>query len=254
MPRDDTRIYVGNLPADVRERDVEDIFSKYGKIKFVDVKGGRGPCFAFVEFDDSRDADDAVRGRDGYDFDGHRLRVEFTRGVGPRGPGGRPLNPAYGGSRDFGGSRRGGGPPARRTNYRVIIEGLPPTGSWQDLKDHMREAGDVCYADVARDGTGVVEFTHPMREKLHIFAFARIPLAEEVVVVAVGRVRQEIVVFLLVILHVVREVALRVVLARDLVRAPALRPVKETLDYHEEQTRDASTLQCIWRRRRDSYN
>ena len=39
-----------------------------------------------------------------------------------------------------------------------MLLGLPPTGSWQDLKDHMREAGDVCYADVNRDGTGVVEF------------------------------------------------------------------------------------------------
>ena len=38
------------------------------------------------------------------------------------------------------------------------ITGLPSTGSWQDLKDHMREAGDVCYADVHKDGTGVVEF------------------------------------------------------------------------------------------------
>ena len=36
--------------------------------------------------------------------------------------------------------------------------GLPPSGSWQDLKDHMREAGDVCYADVYRDGSGVVEY------------------------------------------------------------------------------------------------
>lgn len=38
--------------------------------------------------------------------------------------------------------------------------GLPSTGSWQDLKDHMREAGDVCYADVDKNGagTGVVEF------------------------------------------------------------------------------------------------
>ena len=41
---------------------------------------------------------------------------------------------------------------------------LPPfyssyqSGSWQDLKDHMREAGDVCYTDVYKDGTGVVEF------------------------------------------------------------------------------------------------
>lgn len=27
------------------------------------------------------------------------------------------------------------------------------------FQDHLREAGDVCYADVARDGTGVAEFT-----------------------------------------------------------------------------------------------
>lgn len=40
----------------------------------------------------------------------------------------------------------------------LLPAGLPPTGSWQDLKDHMREAGDVCYADVYKDGTGVVEF------------------------------------------------------------------------------------------------
>ena len=32
------------------------------------------------------------------------------------------------------------------------------SGSWQDLKDHMREAGDVCFADVHKDGTGHVEF------------------------------------------------------------------------------------------------
>lgn len=40
----------------------------------------------------------------------------------------------------------------------LFAAGLPPSGSWQDLKDHMREAGDVCYADVFRDGTGVVEY------------------------------------------------------------------------------------------------
>ena len=26
------------------------------------------------------------------------------------------------------------------------------------MKDHMREAGDVCYSDVFKDGTGAVEF------------------------------------------------------------------------------------------------
>lgn len=43
-------------------------------------------------------------------------------------------------------------------SFFFSILGLPPTGSWQDLKDHMREAGDVCFADVQRDGEGVVEF------------------------------------------------------------------------------------------------
>lgn len=35
----------------------------------------RPPAFAFVEFDNARSADDAVAGRDGYDFHGDRLRV-----------------------------------------------------------------------------------------------------------------------------------------------------------------------------------
>ncbi|XP_064459902.1 serine/arginine-rich splicing factor 1B-like [Ornithodoros turicata] len=136
------RIYVGNLPPDIRTKDIEDLFYKFGKITFIDLKNRRGPPFAFVEFEDPRDAEDAVHARDGYDYDGYRLRVEFPRGSAP----GRGMGP------------RGRGPPARRSQYRVLVSGLPPSGSWQDLKDHMREAGDVCYADVFKDGTGVVEF------------------------------------------------------------------------------------------------
>jgi len=150
----ETRIYIGNLPPDIRSKDIEDLFYKYGKIIFIDLKNRRGPPFAFVEFEDARDADDAVYARDGYDYDGYKLRVEF-----PRGGGGsfRGSN-----SRDRGGNRGGGdrrpGPPARRSQYRVMVTGLPPTGSWQDLKDHMREAGDVCFADVYKDGTGACEY------------------------------------------------------------------------------------------------
>ena len=95
----------------------------------------------------TRDAEDAVYARDGYDYDGYRLRVEFPKGGGGSFRGGR--------SAPGGGGR---GPPARRSQYRVKVTGLPPSGSWQDLKDHMREAGDVCYSDVFKDGTGVVEY------------------------------------------------------------------------------------------------
>jgi arginine/serine-rich splicing factor 7 len=38
--------------------------------------------FAFVEFSDSRDADDARHYLNGKDFDGNRLIVEFARRVG----------------------------------------------------------------------------------------------------------------------------------------------------------------------------
>jgi len=143
------RIYIGNLPPDIRSKDIEDLFYKFGKIVFTDLKNHRGPPFAFVEFDDPKDAEDAVHSRDGYDYDGYRLRVEFPRNSVPGGARGGGSNRGRGGGR---------GPPARRSQYRVLITGLPPTGSWQDIKDHMREAGDVCYADVYKDGSGVVEF------------------------------------------------------------------------------------------------
>ncbi|XP_075760906.1 LOW QUALITY PROTEIN: serine/arginine-rich splicing factor 1 [Pelodiscus sinensis] len=148
----DCRIYVGNLPPDIRTKDIEDVFYKYGAIRDIDLKNRRGgPPFAFVEFEDPRDAEDAVYGRDGYDYDGYRLRVEFPRS-------GRGTGRGGGGGGGGGAPRGRYGPPSRRSEYRVIVSGLPPSGSWQDLKDHMREAGDVCYADVFRDGTGVVEF------------------------------------------------------------------------------------------------
>lgn len=51
----EARIYVGNLPSDIRERDLEDLFYKYGKILNISLKDNRrGPPFAFVEFEDRR--------------------------------------------------------------------------------------------------------------------------------------------------------------------------------------------------------
>jgi hypothetical protein len=101
--------------------------------------------------------------------------VEMSRG-GDRGGGGG--GGGFGGGRDRGppprggyddrdrgpprgGPPRGGGPPPRdlrRSEHRVIISGLPPSASWQDLKDFFRQAGDVIFSDVDRHGGGIVEF------------------------------------------------------------------------------------------------
>ena len=38
-----SRIYVGKLPSDIREREIEKVFGKYGKLKEVALKGNY--CF-----------------------------------------------------------------------------------------------------------------------------------------------------------------------------------------------------------------
>ncbi|KHG26715.1 Pre-mRNA-splicing factor SF2 -like protein [Gossypium arboreum] len=155
MGRSSRTLYVGNLPGDTRLREVEDLFYKYGPIVDIDLKiPPRPPGYAFVEFEDPRDAEDAIRGRDGYDFDGYYLRVELAHG------GRRPSSSVDRHSSYSGSSSRG---PSRRTDYRVLVTGLPSSASWQDLKDHMRKAGDVCFSQVFRDRggmTGIVDYTN----------------------------------------------------------------------------------------------
>uniref|UniRef100_A0A3P9HGI0 Serine and arginine rich splicing factor 4 n=1 Tax=Oryzias latipes TaxID=8090 RepID=A0A3P9HGI0_ORYLA len=146
-----SRVYIGRLSYRAREKDVERFFKGYGKILEVDLKNGYG----FVEFDDPRDADDAVYDLNGKELCGERVIVEHTKG--PRRDGG------YGGGGRSGYGRWGGrdryGPPVR-TDYRLIVENLSSRCSWQDLKDYMRQAGEVTYADThkGRRNEGVIEF------------------------------------------------------------------------------------------------
>ena len=45
-----------------------------------------------------------------------------------------------------------------RSGFRLLITGLPLSGSWQDIKDHCREAGEIVYSKSFMDGTGFVDF------------------------------------------------------------------------------------------------
>ncbi|KAK9832961.1 hypothetical protein WJX74_002988 [Apatococcus lobatus] len=100
------RVYVGNLALSVTERDLEDEFSKYGYLRSVWV-ARKPPGFAFIEFEDMRDAEDAVRKTDGQ----HGWRVEFSR-KGERGGGGG------GGPRGYDRGGYGRGPPAASRELR----------------------------------------------------------------------------------------------------------------------------------------
>lgn len=145
-----SRVYIGNLPKDAVERDLERFFRGFGRVRDVLIKNGYG----FVEFDDSRDAEDAVYELNGKRLLGERVTVERARGT-PRGrdqwTGGRDNR-----YRSYNNERYG---PPTRTDYRLIVENLSSRVSWQDLKDYMRQAGEVTYADAHKNkNEGVVEF------------------------------------------------------------------------------------------------
>ncbi|KAG7170973.1 Serine-arginine protein 55-like 2 [Homarus americanus] len=123
------RVYVGGLHYNCRERDLERFFKRYGRLRDCLIKNGYG----FVEFEDERDADDAVYEMNGRELLGERVTVEHARGL-----------PRRGGYSGFGGRDRDRerrpawldrkdkryGPPTR-TPYRVIVENLSSRISWQ---------------------------------------------------------------------------------------------------------------------------
>lgn len=81
MPRyhesdDQCKVYVGNVGSSPSKYEIENTFSKYGPLRNVWV-ARNPPGFAFVEFKDRRDAEDAVRGLDGARCCGSRIRVEM---------------------------------------------------------------------------------------------------------------------------------------------------------------------------------
>jgi len=171
------RVYMGGLSYRAGDRDVEHFFRKYGRLKEISLKNG----YAFIEFEDPRDAEDAVYDLHGVDFMGERVTVELAKGT-PHGRdkerwghpprGDRDRDRSWSRDRDRG---RGWGPdryrgerpswldkygPPTRTDYRVTVENLSSKVSWQDLKDFMRTAGEVTFADAhkTRKNEGTVEF------------------------------------------------------------------------------------------------
>lgn len=98
--------------------------------------------FAFVEFEDKRDAEYAVKDMDGRQIMGKRVRCELSRRGGARGE-------------EVAKSARG---PPQRTPYRIKISGLPENASWKELKDIFRKDTEPVYVDLRGRGTAVAEF------------------------------------------------------------------------------------------------
>merc|ERR1712156_28927 len=185
------QVYIGYLPNDARMEDVEDFFKGYGKIKSVNLKPGYG----FVDFEDLRDAEDAVRDLDGKRMCGEKVDIQHAKGPGhkarDRRDSGRPIvrdarraGDRRGRSRDRGrgrrsdsrgdrrssyhcrSSRRSRTPPRRysppRGAYIVELSNISTRCRWQDVKDEIRARTKIecsfCEIHTPRDREGIVCF------------------------------------------------------------------------------------------------
>ncbi|XP_060579129.1 serine/arginine-rich splicing factor 10-like isoform X2 [Ruditapes philippinarum] len=77
-------LYVRNVPDQTRPEELRSMFGKYGPLSDVyvplDYYTRRPRGFAYIQFEDPRDADDALYHLDRTRFFGRELEIEFARG------------------------------------------------------------------------------------------------------------------------------------------------------------------------------
>jgi RNA recognition motif-containing protein len=95
------KLYVGNLPYQTGETELQELFGQFGSVESVlvmrDMATGRARGFAFVEMATDEQAQAAVTGLNGHQLGGRTLAVNEARpkpafagsGAGGRGSGGR---------------------------------------------------------------------------------------------------------------------------------------------------------------------
>ncbi|MBE2246027.1 MAG: RNA-binding protein [Candidatus Competibacteraceae bacterium] len=76
-------IYVGNVPFNLREEELQHVFAQYGEVSSVkiikDKFTGKSKGFAFVEMSSSEDGNNAVQQVNGLEVKGRQLRVNEAK-------------------------------------------------------------------------------------------------------------------------------------------------------------------------------
>ena len=138
----EVKVYVGGLRDDANKYDLEEAFQKYGRVKNVWV-ARKPPGFAFVEMEDTRDAEDAIRGLDGTRICGSRVKVEMSNGGKGKGGGGRSRSRSRDRGRDRRRSRSGTRSPPRRSrrspSYKAMSRERDGSKDRSSRRDRKRE-------------------------------------------------------------------------------------------------------------------
>lgn len=72
-------LYVGNLPFNLKEEQIESMFGQYGSVLSVkiimDRDTGRSKGFGFVEMESDQEGNEAINNLNGAEFSGRKIRV-----------------------------------------------------------------------------------------------------------------------------------------------------------------------------------
>ena len=137
-------VYVGNLAFSVTWQDLKDHMRQAGEVTHADVMmegRGRSKGCGLVTFASPEDALNAIDELHDSELNGRKIFVREDR----ESSGGfvksenAPSRPKS--------SKRNYGDRAVATGTRVYVGNLSWSVKWQDLKDHMRQAGEVVHAD-----------------------------------------------------------------------------------------------------------
>jgi RNA recognition motif-containing protein len=117
-----SRLYVGNLPYNFTNQDLQQLFTPHGGVRSAEVimdrMTGRSRGFGFIEMESDSASQAAIAALHEKDVGGRKITVNEARERTPRGPGGgggsggpRPSGPRPGGGGFGGGDGGGFGPP-----------------------------------------------------------------------------------------------------------------------------------------------
>jgi RNA recognition motif-containing protein len=87
-----TKLYVGNLPYETSESDLQTLFESAGQVATINIvrdrATGQARGFAFVEMGDAAGAQKAISELDRHQYGGRALTVNEAKPMAPRGGGG----------------------------------------------------------------------------------------------------------------------------------------------------------------------
>jgi len=133
------RVYIGNLDPTYTQQEMEAETQRFGPTQSVWVARSP-PGFAFIEYHEISHAQACVEGLDGVRLGSQCVKAQFAKTQGRK-------------------SRPEPTPAASRSvKHRACLRNLPASFTWRELKDEMKQIGDVIYADVDAVGVGIVEF------------------------------------------------------------------------------------------------